>query len=971
MKGLDTMADLPDERTGPQTRGDTWLSFGKFEFCAETGRLKRAGHRRRLENQPARVLALLLERKGGLVTRDEIVRLLWPGEEHGDFDHRLDKIVAKLRFALGETAAKAVFVETVRGRGLRFAAEVTPAEAPTGSEDATTNLDLPMPRQGDAAIRAASHAANNKAAYVPAAAYGSQGRGRHWQQIGVVGCVLLMVAAGAVWTARRGEARRAESRSGTITVVVLGIRPAEETEAPDWLTQASTMWLSHDLQDHAQLKVLLDSRAPDTQGTPATRGAGGLPQSVLDEVRDSKGGDFAVYGTYAVESQESGPVVRLDLWMQDTRHPERVRRASVLGAQRDLPGLVRQAQEELMAGVTTPHAGRQDAGLDEAELPDDEGAERLYAEGLVAADHRDLLGASAALSKAVGLEPAHAPSHAALSAVLNELGDLAGARREYETALVHLRVMTPRQQAELWGLRCRIMGDWKTAANVYKELSAENPGQLEYPLQWAQAETAEGAASAALQTLSALPEGQRTGFESARIALMRALADARRNDYPKQVSEAAEAVADAHGNDQPLLAATALMEEGGAEFTLGRWVPAQTHWQDALHIFEMWADRRGMADVLYQQARSEWAQREPVEASRSLERSIALYQQAGNAPGLAAAYLLLARVRLYSGANPMASSAASQPLLSKAGLLYRTYGDVQGQGNAEGLAGDAFMCQSKYAEARTAYLQGLELSRASGDQSAVANRLMDLGIVASELAEDETAKQYYQQAMHAWEGLGQADRAALAQNRLANVLYREGDVDRAIALSEQSLRTLESIGYVDNGVMEDLSRFVSERDPARAEILARRSLAASTDMIDPRALPWRYMVLAEAQLAGGKVQEARESIEQAFELRPVLVHRVEASEMLWARGEVWLRLGKLKPARADFAQALAIGRGFGSKRYEMPARLGLAETDVAAHRPGARAELEQVKQDCEAMGYRLLASKAEATLQTVKPNGRA
>jgi tetratricopeptide (TPR) repeat protein/DNA-binding winged helix-turn-helix (wHTH) protein len=956
------MAGQPAQSASFKTRAQEVVCFGKFEFCAETGMLKRLGLARRLENQPARVLALLIERQGGLVTRGELVRLLWPGEEHGDFDHRLDKIVAKLRFALGETAARPVYVETLRGRGLRFAAEVRPAEVEAAVEDEGINPDLSGLLSGPATV---------PDTWVGTASPNNEVHGRLWQWISVAGCVLLIGTVASVWAVRRREARLAESRPAMVTVVVLGMRPAEEAEAPTWITQATTMWLAHDLQDHAQLRVLLDSSADQAQGTIAMDGAGGLPGSVLEQVRESKGGDFAVYGTYAIQPQESGSQIRLELWMQEAKHPERVERASVLGAQRELAGLVHQAEEELTARLATASPGQQQAGLAEAELPDDEAAERLYAEGLVAADHRDLLGASAALSKAVGLEPHHAPTHAALSAVLNELGDLAGARREYEAALLNLRVVTPRQQSELWGLRCRIMGDWKTAANVYKELSTQNPEQLEYRMQWASAEIAEGRGRDALTALAAISEEQRTGFDSAKIALMRATADGSLSNYAQQVGDAAEAVVDAHSNGQPLVAAAALVEEGGAEFTLGRWSPAQTSWQDALHTFEMWADRRGMADVLYQQAKSEWAQREPVEAKRSLERSIALYQQAGNSPGVAAAYVLLARVRLYSGADPVEGSAEIQPLLSQASLLYRTYGDVQGQGDVEGLVGDVYMCESKYGQARTAYLHALELSRASGDQSAVANRLMDLGIVASELAEDETAKQYYTEAMRAWGDLHQADRAALAQNRLANVLYREGDVDGAIRLSEQSLQTLNSIGYVDNGVIEDLSRFVSERDPARAETLARSSLAASTDKVDPRALAGRYMVLAEAQVAGARIQEAKESIDHAFDLRPVLMHRAEASEMLWARGEVWLRLGKLAQARSDFAQALATSRIFGSKRYEMPARLGLAETDFASNRPEGRAELERVKHDCETIGYRLLARKADSVLVAAKDSSRA
>jgi len=89
----------------------------------DTGELERLGTARRLENQPAKALAYLIENRDRLVARAELIHLLWPGEEHGDFDHRLDKVIAKVRSALGESAGEAKFVETLRGRGLRFIAE--------------------------------------------------------------------------------------------------------------------------------------------------------------------------------------------------------------------------------------------------------------------------------------------------------------------------------------------------------------------------------------------------------------------------------------------------------------------------------------------------------------------------------------------------------------------------------------------------------------------------------------------------------------------------------------------------------------------------------------------------------------------------------------------------------------------------------------------------------------------------------
>src|SRR3954451_4351896 len=97
--------------------------FGVFEADLGTGQLLKQGRRLRLQEQPFRLLALLLERPGELVTREELRRLLWP-RTTVDFDHGLNKAVSKLRDALGDSAESPRFVETVARRGYRFLADV-------------------------------------------------------------------------------------------------------------------------------------------------------------------------------------------------------------------------------------------------------------------------------------------------------------------------------------------------------------------------------------------------------------------------------------------------------------------------------------------------------------------------------------------------------------------------------------------------------------------------------------------------------------------------------------------------------------------------------------------------------------------------------------------------------------------------------------------------------------------------------
>ena len=104
-------------RSGP-------LRFGVFEADLHTGELTKRGKHVRLQEQPFRLLAILLEKPGELVTREELRTRLWP-QTFVDFDHGLNKAISKIRDALGDSADNPRFVETVAGRGYRFLADVT------------------------------------------------------------------------------------------------------------------------------------------------------------------------------------------------------------------------------------------------------------------------------------------------------------------------------------------------------------------------------------------------------------------------------------------------------------------------------------------------------------------------------------------------------------------------------------------------------------------------------------------------------------------------------------------------------------------------------------------------------------------------------------------------------------------------------------------------------------------------------
>jgi TolB-like protein/DNA-binding winged helix-turn-helix (wHTH) protein len=148
------------------------LRFGAFEADLSTGELRKHGIRVKLHEQSFRILIILLQRPGEVVTREELRETLWPtgSQTFVDFENNLNGVVGKLRQALGDSAVQPCFVETLPRRGYRFLAPIQEV-APPVLEVAPPVLPEPPP----------------EGAIAP-----QPQRGRRWFWIAVAVCPLLV-----------------------------------------------------------------------------------------------------------------------------------------------------------------------------------------------------------------------------------------------------------------------------------------------------------------------------------------------------------------------------------------------------------------------------------------------------------------------------------------------------------------------------------------------------------------------------------------------------------------------------------------------------------------------------------------------------------------------------------------------------------------------------------------------------------
>jgi DNA-binding winged helix-turn-helix (wHTH) protein len=113
--------------------------FGSFELDIDAERLLKNGRAIRIQPQPFKLLCLLTNRPGVLVTREDIQAALWAGDTFVDFDQGVNFAIKQVRDALGDRAEDSLYVQTVPKRGYRFLAPVETGPEPAAEPPALPN----------------------------------------------------------------------------------------------------------------------------------------------------------------------------------------------------------------------------------------------------------------------------------------------------------------------------------------------------------------------------------------------------------------------------------------------------------------------------------------------------------------------------------------------------------------------------------------------------------------------------------------------------------------------------------------------------------------------------------------------------------------------------------------------------------------------------------------------------------------
>ena len=366
-----------DRRTGSSvvttTQSPSRLRFDGFEVDPRSGEIWKDGVRLRLQGQPFQVLCLLLERRGEVVTREELKQRLWPGHTFVDFDDGLNTAVKKIRDLLGDSAERPRYIETIPRRGYRFTADAESGRvAPLDAQTA------PVSRQ------------------TPAEANAVMGTSRRrWFAVGMVFAVSLI--AFATWIYQRGDA---------VLVRAIAVLPLENLSgdpSQDYFAAGLTDALTTELARTAgaSLRVISRTSAEKYRNKP------------LAEIARELDVDAVIQGSVI----RSGNHARITAQLINARADKHLWAASYDRDLHDLLGLHREIAATVARRVQIAIGPKAQARLSSVPAVDPQ-AYDLYQRGRYIAfsnNRQEIVAAIGYLEQAVRLEPNLAAAHALLA----------------------------------------------------------------------------------------------------------------------------------------------------------------------------------------------------------------------------------------------------------------------------------------------------------------------------------------------------------------------------------------------------------------------------------------------------------------------------------------------------------------------------------------------------------------------------
>lgn len=938
--------------------------FGLFEADVNRNTLKRKGVRVKIQDQPFRVLILLLERRGEIITREELRQKLWPEGIFVDFDGSLNAVLKKLRAALDDDSDNPRFIETVPRRGYRF---IAPVAVETVAVVPLTSGDGGVPGVG-------AELGADKKSHAPVLPKGPPTR---HLIIYAVSAGVLLVLAGLGWYALRHFSpvqtvtTKPPAASVPIprkSVAILGFNNVSGKTDDGWLATAVSEMLSTELAAGEKLRLVSGEDVASLRLSSPWSQTDTLGQQTTARIGTSLNSDVLVLGSYASIGRPERRQLRLDVRLQDARTGEILAEVAEIGSSENLFQLVSRIGGKLRDRLGVPGVADTDQPSVVASLPSNREAIQLYTLGLAKLRDYDALAAKDLLEQAIKAEPKFPLSHSLLARSWAQLGYEQKRKEEAKRAL-DLSANLPRVNRMLAeGDYYESLAQHEKAASTYQVLFNLFSDSVEYGLQLAAAQDAAGHQRQAQETIAQLRRLPKPSSDDPRIDLL----DARvgPTNYPAGLVLIQSAVRKATAQGKRLVYAQA-REDECQNLTYGEHPDqAFASCDEAYNIFMAAGNRLGAADTVRLMADLQGAKGHTQQAIATYQRALKILQELGEHEKTGAVL------------NNMAINFGNEGELDRAEQLYRQAkfhfeqaGDKPKTAIALVNMADVLYLRGDLAGAGKLYEQTLAVhaSLDHGNPGYALFRLGDLRMAQGRVQEARRLAQQAVDATRANQGGYQYLTGAMVS--LGEVLKAQGDLQGARQQFQATLEIRQKVGeagLAPESQVELADLAMEEGQPGQAEPLLRAAIAEfEKEKGDPDTTS-TYTELSRALLMQGKLEEARKANQHAVDLSrkspdpsltlPIAIQSARLETAAAGPGAE----GRLALARArqQLRSAIATAKKLGYYQIECEARLAQGEMELKANPAQGRLQLESLEKEAHERGLELLARQAERAITT-------
>ena len=935
------------------------LRFGLFEVDLENARLTRKGVRIRLQEQSFRILGMLLDRAGQIVTREELRKDLWPTGTYVDFDGSLNAALKRLRAALDDDADNPRFIETVTKRGYRFIAPVT-------AEDSLLRAEpiIPVAIVQPVAVEEPPASRHSLPSY----------SSRRW--LAGITALAVVLAAVIIFVFRRRAAVpstpsvEANVDVGAIgrSVAVLGFQNATARSGDAWLSTALAEMLRTELGAGGKLRVVSGENVAQFRISSPWSETDSLSQQTTSRIGKALNSDLLVLGSFAALGDPQNGVVRVDFRLQDAQTGEILYQGAETGSEKQFFGLVAKVGVALRERLGLPMISESEEVSVVSSLPSDPDANRFYSLGLAKLRNADVAAAKDLFLQAEKLAPRFPLVHLMLYRAWAGLGYDKNAKDEIKTAYQLSSGLPEVDKLQIEGSYYLSFRDPDQAISAYRALYSLYPDSVDYAEQLIMALNNPIHRDEGLAVIGQLRKLPPPASEDPRIDFWEGQLISYSGGTAAQ-PYFERAAAEAASRGQKLLYALFRLHQcvnlvygdhpqGGVAYC-----------KEAYDIFMSAGNHLYAADALRTMGDRRGAKGDVAGAREFYKRALELLTPLGEHEKTG---VVLNNMAI--GYENQGQIEQAEKLFRQAAETWRECGDTLNEAVALGNIADIFMVRGQLRQAEAHYEDARRRIEASSNNANVAYDLYSIAAVRLYEGDIAGAKDFASRALAMAQRHDSAQDIAQAAATIGDILIAQGDLPGARQNYQKALAIRQQLGN-KGGVAENQAALAAvsleEGNLADAGPALRKALAEFRgEKAFLNEVP-AEVDLSRILLREGKLAESRQIISDAVGLSvatndpamklPVAIQdaRIEAAEIV--------SRAKSKPdlsgPRRKLLNVLSTARQLGYYEIECDARLALAELELRTSPASARPQLALLAGQAHDRGLNLVSSKAAKLLK--------